>query len=698
MLPGDLQESTITVYEDPSDDGVVRKNMDIEEYSMRLKGLLEALLYGKKDEQTRQDEENLLRTFTSFVPKQHLADKTYPNDHLSRIFVDNYSHLAKFTTLYFNLSLSCHVTKFLVKMVYCLQCWEIYHLLQMVPGVDRIFRLTEVEITTTPFGPIVSPPHNFLGFNLRQGFQYPFPFPFYNFSYHTMNPQVSHVKYLRVNFDHYIDIRLKQSPKKPKKKPIKREIEPDRPRHDLRPERQLRTKRPLEQPVPEKRKRRSHWHDYSFHQMSPAEIDADVLSEKLTYADLADDYNTDEAESMLEKESEFVNQTDFARDHFAIVPSAFEKLRRSPSAFEKLRHAITPAPAVKSGPTVHQCHLDDPNTSRPCLKVFHGKNELQRHQEFVHAKTKKIYRCIYCQKNGNKNQCYPRHDSLARHIRRKHGITGHENKVAVNLAKENADRYEDGMLFIGANSRLPLIAQFVNNDEEKPEEKKRKPGRPRLDEHRDQAPPPQQTPQIQQSQTPQIQQSEEPKKTPMAPGSFLDPTKNASPSWRLPPPERDHDEKTERSRPPQPPAFITSAPMPSSLQYMGQGARKEDSFYPDRHQHPPPEQHVSYPMPYGGYGSKLPPPSAIVSPQVGKSPMNAEADMQSYRMPQGYFLPPAYGQPVYGADGRLYVQVPQMQGAPMGYMPHFPYMGYQYDASQMDQMRSRSPRSSGSPR
>ena len=62
-----------------------------------------------------------------------------------------------------------------------------------------------------------------------------------------------------------------------------------------------------------------------------------------------------------------------------------------------------------------------------------------RHQEFVHATKKKIYKCIYCARIGAKVQSYPRHDSLARHIRRKHGITGKENKMAVNYAKENVE-------------------------------------------------------------------------------------------------------------------------------------------------------------------------------------------------------------------------------------------------------------------
>ena len=92
---------------------------------------------------------------------------------------------------------------------------------------------------------------------------------------------------------------------------------------------------------------------------------------------------------------------------------------------------------------IHQCHLTDPATNTKCLKIFYGKNELLRHQEFVHATKKRIYKCLYCERLGLSVQSYPRHDSLARHIRRKHGITGKENKMAVNYAKENVIILDD---------------------------------------------------------------------------------------------------------------------------------------------------------------------------------------------------------------------------------------------------------------
>ena len=120
----------------------------------------------------------------------------------------------------------------------------------------------------------------------------------------------------------------------------------------------------------------------------------------------------------------------------------------------------------KSG-VIHQCHLIDPGTLRKCLKIFYGKNELLRHQEFVHATKKKIYKCIYCSRNGAKVQSYPRHDSLARHIRRKHGVTGKENKMAVNYAKENVEVIDDPKLLVTKQHTFvePLPhPQFLNPD------------------------------------------------------------------------------------------------------------------------------------------------------------------------------------------------------------------------------------------
>lgn len=115
--------------------------------------------------------------------------------------------------------------------------------------------------------------------------------------------------------------------------------------------------------------------------------------------------------------------------------ASYEKGTRNPDA--PLRRHKSRASVI------HQCHLPDPQTYNPCNKIFYGKNELLRHQEFVHATRKRIYKCVYCTKTGSKVQSYPRHDSLARHIRRKHGITGKENKLAVNYAKENVEIIED---------------------------------------------------------------------------------------------------------------------------------------------------------------------------------------------------------------------------------------------------------------
>lgn len=131
-----------------------------------------------------------------------------------------------------------------------------------------------------------------------------------------------------------------------------------------------------------------------------------------------------------EGEGELSSSEEFSEDE------PYGKAIRNPDAPKKRNHRA-------KLPLIHQCHLTDPQTFSPCMKIFYGRNELLRHQEFVHATRKKIFKCVYCAKESPKVQSYPRHDSLARHIRRKHGVTGKENKLAVNYAKQHVVIVED---------------------------------------------------------------------------------------------------------------------------------------------------------------------------------------------------------------------------------------------------------------
>lgn len=208
------------------------KSISINECSQELSEILEILLRGKPDDALKASYEESLERVTNAIPEPSKAfTQCYPQNYLSEILITNYGDLVKFCLLYLNLTLSLKVTKFVVNLFYSLECWEIYHLLQMIPNLDYFLRLVDIEVTDTPFGYVVSPPENYMGFNLRQGFQYPFPFPFYNFSYHTMNPDSKNQKYQRLRIDNYIDIRLnKTQPKKkkrtkaPKKSSLSQEV------------------------------------------------------------------------------------------------------------------------------------------------------------------------------------------------------------------------------------------------------------------------------------------------------------------------------------------------------------------------------------------------------------------------------------------------------------------------------------------
>lgn len=182
-------------------------------YSLRLLEILEVILEPLVEEVQKASHETALRNMITSDPKVTQSPKEYPNDYLSRILLDNYQHLLKLSTLYFNLSLSTLVTRFLVNLVYNLECWEIYHLLQAMPEFEYFLKLIGFEIVTTPFGHIVKPPENYLGFNLRQGLQYTFPFPFYNYSYHSTRPEARIEKYRKIHIEPYLDISLSTSKK-----------------------------------------------------------------------------------------------------------------------------------------------------------------------------------------------------------------------------------------------------------------------------------------------------------------------------------------------------------------------------------------------------------------------------------------------------------------------------------------------------
>lgn len=541
-------------------------------------GQLSELLYLLNEEVEVDDNariaiETTLFEMTSYIPKTSFDFDAnnrqddgkrqgpllyYPNEHLSMILIENYTQLHKFATSYFNLTLAGHVTKYMVDLVYKLQFWELYHLLQLVPGLEYFLKLVDIDVTTTPFGHIVRPPENYFEFSMRQGFQYPFPYPFYNYSYHTMDAAVIDKKYKRVSIKPYIDITLKNT-KPPRKKrrlgPRKSKIDPDsavfkrlveheknkivqayEERERLEKFQKLHEKQqfgrepgdieqevsvlPPQRPaqridgLPRQYPQNEMYHHQEMpqpmpqflghglpHQQSPIYLERQNMPPLLPHLQpqqiagqppmwrgqpvlnippqeaprmhpptmensesaqsglikqehVEEENNGDDDDDDDEDDDEDASRLD--SDGLTIIPSEHQKaLTEDELAKKQGRVGV-----------IHQCHLADPQTNKPCLKIFYGKNELLRHKEFVHATKKRIYKCIYCARNGTKVQSYPRHDLLARHIRRKHGVTGKENKLAVHYAKENVEVIDDqSKLAAAGQAGKPLPhPQFLNPD------------------------------------------------------------------------------------------------------------------------------------------------------------------------------------------------------------------------------------------
>lgn len=477
----------------------------INHYSSHLSELLYLLNEERElDDTSRMSIEGNLFELTSYIPKPCSTNDSqyrlfYPNEQLSKILIDNYAPLLKFSSSYFNLSLASHITKYMVELVYMLQYWEVYHLLYLLPDLDYFLKLVGIEVIQTPFGPLVRPPENLMVDSMSQGLQYPFPYPFYNYSYHSLDPTAKKRKFSKVNITPYIDITLTnlQSPKKKKQlhspsfPQHQHIIKKDSDKDIVNGVQEVLKDDVHKQDIPEFKNAEIINKKTHIDHNLPEEPNVSKENEKDQENEIFDDPVSNELDvSYVNQKPEPENrqEIDKSDNEYEIQSEALAS--QSPTAENTSRNAVennqfeiriihsgnekglTEEEAKKNkskSGVIHQCHLMDPHTMKACLKIFYGKNELLRHQEFVHATKKKIYKCIYCSRNGTKVQSYPRHDSLARHIRRKHGITGKENKMAVNYAKENVEVIDDpSKLPRNQNSSLfgkPLPRpQFLNSD------------------------------------------------------------------------------------------------------------------------------------------------------------------------------------------------------------------------------------------
>lgn len=558
-------------------------SLSISQCTIRLSQILEELLRGKPDDSVKEFYEQALKSVTQAIPQPLKAfTQYYPRNYLSEILMVNYADLVKFCSLYLNLSLSSQVTKFVVNLFYSLECWEIYHLLHMIPNLDYFLLLIDIEVTETPFGHIVSPPENYMGFNLRQGFQYPFPFPFYNFSYHTMNPDVIDQKYQRLRIDNYIDIRLNkmQAKKKQKVRPPKsNEIvttfiqESPSGRH-----------KPITSTVVLKRKQ------FTFHEMTAKEIDKE--GKELAENDDDEGYNTDEAEKMTREEIEAVQKELLSKSEQRFVPSMHSRLMQKSSAGKHLNKAMVVSPSTK----------------------YHTLRNVLPGQ--------------------------PPHTFTLGGIPPTTQLPG---KFGPSLPSQTQE---------------PVSTSTGSDAQRQSPAMRPQPKRP-VPEH-----------------TPQ--------------GS-------------------NPDDATKIL--PQPPSFISKAPVPASVQYPPQyDPARLPYFDPSMRQ-----VGAHYSLPQFQTFASLPPPS-IVSPPQNEDGQEGSPQIQQFSFQGGYPPPPPYGLPMYGPDGRMYVQMPfpqtlnpQLGPRPQGiqgqhshspqfqHQHHFQPMGLQFMSPHGYQQRSQQQQQHASP-
>lgn len=124
------------------------------------------------------------------------------------------------------------------------------------------------------------------------------------------------------------------------------------------------------------------------------------------------------------------------------------------------KHSLTSRSSNYDPDVIHECHLpssDEPN--KMCLRRFSRKYELIRHQETVHSKKKKLFKCFVCVKTDPMTgpRIFTRHDTLAKHIRVNHKISGKEAKAEVAYSKKHAEIVEEGDITVHVGRRKTKV-------------------------------------------------------------------------------------------------------------------------------------------------------------------------------------------------------------------------------------------------
>lgn len=191
---------------------------------------------------------------------------------------------------------------------------------------------------------------------------------------------------------------------------------------------------------------------------------------------ISDDASNSTSENMSGSStpSSFVYTNTSADDHDKFVSESLAGL--TPNEKKKIRvdsklaaHRIikktsAAKPSNKSSnydpDVVHECQLpsaDEPN--KLCLRRFSRKYELIRHQETVHSKKKKLFKCYVCVKQSPSTgpRIFTRHDTLAKHIRVNHKISGREAKAEVAYSKKHAEIVEEGDITVHVGRRKTKV-------------------------------------------------------------------------------------------------------------------------------------------------------------------------------------------------------------------------------------------------
>lgn len=187
-----------------------------------------------------------------------------------------------------------------------------------------------------------------------------------------------------------------------------------------------------------------------------------------------------EAEEVLDEKSPlyFMNK-ELSEDHdkFVTEQMAEEVEKPIPRERRKIRvdsklaaHRVIKRADIKVAPSsrssnydpdvIHECQMPSPDEpDKLCLRRFSRKYELIRHQETVHSKKKKLFKCFVCVKQDPSigPRIFTRHDTLAKHIRVNHRISGKEAKAEVAYSKKHAEIVEEGDITVHVGRRKTKV-------------------------------------------------------------------------------------------------------------------------------------------------------------------------------------------------------------------------------------------------